>query len=142
MQTLFSFSPLQTERIAGTFAQSLCGGSVVAFTGGLGAGKTTFIRGLVRGLGNPADVSSPTYAIVNDYGGDPHIYHFDMYRVTSAEDLQSTGFFDYMDGKSVLLIEWSENIKDELPEHTIFVDLLPGATEDARIIQIREGEET
>lgn len=140
MRTFFSYSPAQTEHFAASFARSLSGGSVVAFTGGLGAGKTTFIRGLMRGLGNPAAVSSPTYAIVNDYGGDPPVYHFDMYRVSSAEDLHSTGFYDYLDGTAILLIEWSENIQDELPEDTIYVDLLPGASENARVIRIRKGE--
>ena len=141
MQTLFSFSPLQTERLAGSFAPSVPSGSVVALTGDLGMGKTTFVRGFVRGLGNAAPVSSPTFAIVNDYGGKPHLYHFDMYRVKTIEDLQSTGFFDYMNDDSILLIEWSENIRDALPENTIYVDISRGASDNARVIQIHKAEE-
>lgn len=91
-----SHSAAQTEEFACDFARGLHGGDVVAFRGGLGMGKTAFVRGALRGLGNTARVSSPTFALVNDYGGTPHIYHFDMYRVTDWDSLYSTGFFDYL----------------------------------------------
>ena len=142
MQTLFSYSPNQTERLAGAFALGVSGGTVVALTGDLGMGKTTFVRGFVRGLGNAASVSSPTFAIVNDYGGKPHLYHFDMYRVKTIEDLQSTGFFDYMNEESILLIEWSENIQDALPENTVYVDISCGMSDNARIIRIHKAGES
>ena len=140
MQTLFSYSPNQTERLAGAFALGVSGGTVVALTGDLGMGKTTFVRGFVRGLGNAASVSSPTFAIVNDYGGKPHLYHFDMYRVKTIEDLQSTGFFDYMNEESILLIEWSENIQEALPADAIQVTLQRGVTDTDRLITIEGGD--
>ena len=97
-------------------AQVLCGripsGSIVLFSGEMGAGKTAFVRGALKAYGNTAFVSSPTFALVNDYGGTPHIYHFDMYRVSDENDLYSTGFFDYAGPDSILFIEWSENIRD------------------------------
>ena len=101
----------ETEQLASEFAKELKCGDVVAFTGGMGAGKTAFVRGLAKGLGVSGEVSSPTYAIVNEYRGDPTLYHFDMYRVSSADDLFTTGYFDYLDqGDSILAVEWSENI--------------------------------
>ena len=105
----------------------------------MGAGKTAFVRGLAKGLGVSGEVSSPTYAIVNEYRGDPTLYHFDMYRVSSVEDLFTTGYFDYLDqGDSILAVEWSENITESLPEETIFVDMEP-LSEQERKIQIIGG---
>lgn len=102
----------------------LKGGDVIAYTGGLGAGKTTITRGISLGLGLGDEVTSPTFALVNEYRGEGlSLYHFDMYRITSAADLETTGFYDYMDGDSVIAVEWSENIADELPEGTIYIDI-------------------
>ena len=129
----------ETEQLASEFAKELKCGDVVAFTGGMGAGKTAFVRGLAKGLGVSGEVSSPTYAIVNEYRGDPTLYHFDMYRVSSADDLFTTGYFDYLDqGDSILAVEWSENITESLPEETIFVDMVP-LSEQERKIQIIGG---
>lgn len=129
----------ETEQLASEFAKELKCGDVVAFTGGMGAGKTAFVRGLAKGLGVSGEVSSPTYAIVNEYRGDPTLYHFDMYRVSSADDLFTTGYFDYLDqGDSILAVEWSENITESLPEQTIFVDMVP-LSEQERKIQIIGG---
>ena len=129
----------ETEQLASEFAKELKRGDVVAFTGGMGAGKTAFVRGLAKGLGVSGEVSSPTYAIVNEYRGDPTLYHFDMYRVSSVEDLFTTGYFDYLDqGDSILAVEWSENITESLPEETIFVDMEP-LSEQERKIQIIGG---
>ena len=85
-------------------------------------GKTAFVRGMAAGLGlDCTQVSSPTFALVNDYGGNPPLVHFDMYRINSWEDLYSTGFFDYLDAGAVLAVEWSENIENALPEQAIRV---------------------
>ncbi len=102
-------------------------------------GKTTFTRGLATGLGISDDVTSPTFALINEYQGSGVVlYHFDMYRVETMEDLYSTGFFDYLDGSSILAIEWSENIHSALPENTIYIDI--ALSEDGgRIITI-EGD--
>lgn len=124
----------ETEQLASEFAKELKRGDVVAFTGGMGAGKTAFVRGLAKGLGVSGEVSSPTYAIVNEYRGDPTLYHFDMYRVSSADDLFTTGYFDYLDqGDSILAVEWSENITESLPEQTIFVDMVPLSGQERKI---------
>ena len=112
MQQFFTHSPEQTEQVAAEFARCLRPGDVVAFTGGMGMGKTCFVRGLASVLCPQSGVSSPTFSLVNEYGGDTPLYHFDMYRVTSLDDLYSTGF---------LVIEWSENIVDALPDNTIWV---------------------
>lgn len=132
-----SHSEAETGKFGYTMAKDIPEGSVLAFTGGMGMGKTAFIRGFAEGKGNNSDVSSPTFALVHDYGGSPHLYHFDMYRVSTWEDLYSTGFFDYLDGKSILLIEWSENIEAALPEDTIFIDIAAGGEETERIITVR-----
>lgn len=129
-----------TLNIAWDFAQQLHGGDVVAFRGGMGMGKTVFTRGCVNAMGNDADVSSPTFAIVNDYGGKINLYHFDMYRVESWDSLYSTGFFDYLNDSSILFIEWSENIENVLPDNTITVDFSRGESDNDRIISISGGD--
>lgn len=118
-------SPNETIAFAKKIGAMLKGGEVIAYKGGLGAGKTTFTSGLAKGLGLDAEVTSPTFALVNEYSGEgkPTLYHFDMYRIEDADDLYATGFFDYLDGKSVLAIEWSENIEDSLPEDTITINI-------------------
>ena len=118
-------SPNETIAFAKKIGAMLKGGEVIAYKGGLGAGKTIFTSGLAEGLGLDAEVTSPTFALVNEYSGEgkPTLYHFDMYRIEDADDLYATGFFDYLDGKSVLAIEWSENIEDSLPEDTITINI-------------------
>lgn len=119
-----SSSPEETESFSADFAKKLSGGEVIAFLGNLGAGKTCFMRGLGRGLGFEGDVTSPTFSIVNEYrGGKFPIFHFDMYRISTFEDLYSTGFFDYFDQNGVIAIEWSENIADILNDDTIYVKI-------------------
>lgn len=122
MQKFITTTPEETESAAERLAAVLKGTEVIAMFGGLGAGKTAFARGLARGLGIDEGVSSPTFALVNEYSGKFPLYHFDMYRVTSWDDLYTTGFFDYMDS-GVMLIEWSENIEDFLPEEHITVHI-------------------
>ncbi len=102
-------------------------------------GKTAFVRGALKAYGNDSFVSSPTFSLVHDYGGNPKVYHFDMYRVTDIDDLYSTGFFDYLDDNSVLFIEWSENIISALPQNTVFVDITRGENEDDRKITVTGG---
>ena len=102
----------------------------------MGMGKTAFTRGLVLALGGGDVVSSPTFALVNEYDARLTVQHFDMYRVSGWDDLYSTGFFDYLDTDNVLVIEWSENIDGALPENTIYVHMEKGETETERIITI------
>lgn len=135
MNNIISKSTEDTEKIGELIAEKLCGNEVIALFGGLGMGKTAFTRGLCRGLGVNDGVSSPTFALVNEYHGKYNIYHFDMYRVTSWEDLYSTGFFDYLDN-GVLVIEWSENIEGALPENAIRINISKGEYDDERTFEI------
>ncbi len=140
MITRITHSTEETEEFASRIAKHLKGGTVVAFFGGLGMGKTAFTRGLARGMGIGCHVSSPTFAIVNDYGGSPPLVHFDMYKVESWDDLYSSGFFDYLDMGAVLAVEWSENIENALPEETVRVTIEKYGDENSRIITV-EGVE-
>ncbi len=135
-----SFSESDTLKIASDFASQLHGGDVVAFRGGMGMGKTVFVRGCASVLNVECDVSSPTFSIVNDYGGKFNVYHFDMYRVESWDSLYSTGFFDYLNENSILFIEWSENIENVLPENTITVEFTRGENDNERTITISGGD--
>ena len=137
-QQYLSHSAGETEQIAADFAAGLKSGDVIAYKGPMGAGKTAFTRGLCRGLGlDESQVSSPTFALVHQYGNGEHaLYHFDMYRVESYEDLYSTGFFDYLECGGVLVIEWSENIENALPENAVRIAISRGAAEDERVFQI------
>lgn len=116
-------SEQETEALGEALAKDLHPGDLLAFRGGLGAGKTAFIRGLARGLGVSGEVSSPTFALVHEYSGPTPLYHFDMYRVEDWQSLYSTGFFDYLDSGGILAVEWSENIENALPEETITVTI-------------------
>lgn len=136
MLRFLSSSAADTESIAEKLGKTLKSGAVIAYFGGLGMGKTAFTRGLAKGMGITADVSSPTFAIVNDYGGNPPLVHFDMYKVDTWDDLYSSGFFDYLDMGAVLAVEWSENIENALPEDTIRVIIEQGETDNQRIITI------
>ena len=100
MQRFVSHSVQDTEKIAAKLAEKLKGGEVIAFTGPMGMGKTAFTRGLVLALGGGDVVSSPTFALVNEYDARLTVQHFDMYRVSGWDDLYSTGFFDYLDTAS------------------------------------------
>lgn len=133
MIELISTSCEQTEQLGEKLAKTLSGTEIIAMFGNLGAGKTAFTRGLCRGLGVTNNVCSPTFAIVNEYAGKFRVFHFDMYRVSTLDDLHSTGYFDYLD-TGVLIIEWSENIETILPEDTIRVTITYGTAENERII--------
>ena len=128
----------ETEKLAAEFAKGLKAGDVVALTGELGAGKTTFTKAAAEGLGVTERLSSPTFTIVCEYGsGRLPLYHFDVYRVNDGDELFEIGFDDYIHGKGVCLIEWADLIKDMLPENTIYVNLSYGASENERIISIK-----
>ncbi len=132
-------SPEETIEFGKEIGAKLRGGDVIAFVGGLGAGKTTFTRGLAIGMGLGDEVTSPTFALVNEYRGKINLYHFDMYRIMNAESLETTGFYDYMSDDNVLAIEWSENIKDCLDRNTIYITI-NRIDDDTREIIIDGGE--
>ncbi len=127
-------SRLETESFAAEFAKTVEAGTVIAFEGDLGAGKTCFTSGFAKGMGYEGEVNSPTFAIVNEYlGGRLDIYHFDMYRVEGWDDLYTTGYFEYLEMGGVLMIEWSENIASALPEDTVKVTIETLSENERRI---------
>ena len=116
--------PEETEKIGAAIGKIIPAGTVLAYRGDLGAGKTAFTRGLARGLGFTEAVTSPTYTIVNEYlGGRLPLFHFDMYRLSSADDLFDIGWEDYLSRGGVCAVEWSEQVADALPEGTVYVTL-------------------
>ena len=132
-------SPEETERIGQALAQILTPGTVIAFEGDLGAGKTAFTRGLARGLGCGEPVTSPTYTIVNEYlSGKMPLFHFDMYRLTCADDLFDIGWDDYLDRGGICAVEWSENVAEAL-EDPILVSIRKTG-ENSRTITITGGD--
>ena len=132
-------SPQETEAVGHRLGQVLPAGAVIAYRGDLGAGKTAFTRGLARGLGYAEPVTSPTYTIVNEYlGGRLPLFHFDMYRLASSDDLWDIGWEDYLDWGGVCAVEWSENVADAL-ENPILITI-EKLGEDARQITIEGGE--
>ena len=117
-------SPEETEELGRRLAAVLTPGSVVAYTGDLGAGKTAFTRGLARGLGIEGGVTSPTFTIVNEYeGGRMPLFHFDMYRLGGEEELFDIGWDDYLARGGVCAVEWSEQTEDALPSNAIRVTI-------------------
>lgn len=135
-----SHSPEDTEHIGEELGRALSPGSVVAYCGGLGMGKTAFTRGLARGLGCTGRVTSPTFTIVNEYSGTVPLFHFDMYRLDSSDDLFDIGWEDYLTRGGVCAVEWSERVTDALPEDALWVDIARGSGENDRIITITGGE--
>ena len=127
----------ETEQLGQALAEHLGPGAVVAFTGDLGAGKTAFVRGLARGLGIPDRVTSPTFTIVNEYeGGRLPLFHFDMYRLASSEELFDIGWEDYLARGGVCAVEWSGNIEEALESDAIRVEIRRGDTDEQRRIEI------
>lgn len=129
----------ETEALGARIAQKLPDGSVVAFYGELGSGKTAFVRGMARGMGIAALVNSPTFTIVNEYIGPRSLFHFDMYRLGSADELFDIGWEDYLARGGVCAVEWSENVADafEGDEVTVTFRKLDDTT---REITIEGGE--
>ena len=135
-----SHSPEETEHIGEMLGRRLRPGTVVAYRGGLGMGKTAFTRGLARGLGCRGRVTSPTFTIVNEYEGPTPLFHFDMYRLSGSEDLFDIGWEDYLTRGGVCAVEWSERVDDAMPADTLWVDIARGTDESDRIITISGGE--
>ena len=136
-----SNSPAETEALGAALAGRLKPGAVVAFSGDLGAGKTAFVRGMARGLDICERVTSPTFTIVNEYeGGRLPLFHFDMYRLSSSDELCDIGWEDYLVRGGVCAVEWSENVSDALEGDCIRVDIRRGAHDNQRLIRIEGGD--
>ena len=126
-------SPVETEALGERIAKILTPGTVIAYCGDLGAGKTAFTRGLARGLGYREPVTSPTYTIVNEYlGGRLPLFHFDMYRLGSSDDLWDIGWEDYLERGGICAVEWSENVEDAM-ESAIWIRIEKTGEESRRI---------
>lgn len=137
--TYITNSPAETEALGEALGKILPAGTVLAYFGDLGAGKTAFTRGLARGLGYQDAVTSPTYTIVNEYlGGRLPLFHFDMYRLRSAEDLWDIGWEDYLGRGGVCAVEWSENVREAL-EGAVTVDI-QRLSENSRRITLEGGD--
>ena len=133
-------SPAETEAVGAALADKLSPGAVIAYRGDLGAGKTAFTRGLARGLGILDPVTSPTYTIVNEYlSGRLPLFHFDMYRLESAEELWDIGWEDYLQRGGVCAVEWSENVSDAM-ENAIVIRI-EKTGEESRKITIQGGND-
>ena len=128
-----SNSPAETEAVGIALGKTIKPGTVIAYRGDLGAGKTAFTRGLARGLGSTELVTSPTYTIVNEnLGGRMPLFHFDMYRLRCADDLWDIGWEDYLDRNGVCAVEWSENVEEAL-EGAVTVNIEKTGEESRRI---------
>ena len=131
-------SPQETESLGQKLGQILPAGTVIAYRGDLGAGKTAFTRGLARGLGITDPVTSPTYTIVNEYlGGRLPLFHFDMYRLHSADDLFDIGWDDYLERGGICAVEWSENVEEAMEDPLIVTIHKTG--EESRKITLEGG---
>lgn len=122
MITYESNNLAETEAVAAEIAKELKNGGFLALYGGMGAGKTSFVRGLVRELCPECLdlVHSPTFAIVNEYrGNEISVFHFDLYRLTDEDDLYSTGFYDYVEQGALVITEWSELFESSIPKDAI-----------------------
>ena len=137
--TFLTNSPAETEAVGAALGKIIPAGTVIAYRGDLGAGKTAFTRGLARGLGCSELVTSPTYTIVNEYlGGRLPLFHFDMYRLASSDDLWDIGWEDYLERGGVCAVEWSENVADAMEDAiTVTIDKLG---EESRRITMEGGD--
>ena len=137
-----SHSTAETEAAGEALARRLRPGTVLAYQGGLGMGKTAFTRGLARGLGCEGRVTSPTFTIVNEYEGRIPLFHFDMYRLPDADALFDIGWEDYLGRGGVCAVEWSEQVEDALPEDTVWVRIRRSPeNDDWRIISVEGVDE-
>ena len=138
MSEFITHSRKETVSFAERFSKTLKNGDVIAFFGDLGAGKTAFVSGISKGLGC-SEAYSPTFAIVNEYNGEIPLVHFDMYRISTWDDLESTGYFDYLERDCIICIEWSENIVNALPGDCINITISKLENENDRKIVITGG---
>ncbi len=137
MEEYHSNSPEETAQLGAMLSRGLPAGSVVAFSGDLGAGKTVFVRGMAEGLGIQTRVTSPTFTIVNEYeGGRLPLFHFDLYRLSCADELFDIGWEDYLDRGGICAVEWSERAETMLGPDCVRVDIRRGRDDHDRIIRI------
>lgn len=134
-----SFSPEETEKIGFEFGQAAKKGDIFCLSGDLGAGKTVFTKGFAKGLGVEDYVTSPTFTLINEYDGRLKLYHFDVYRLSSEDDMYDLGYDEYLFGDGVCLIEWPERIMGLLPDYAVFIEIKRNYEKDDsfRTIEVR-----
>lgn len=140
MQQFYTHDAAETEALGEAMAKQLRGGEILACYGDLGMGKTAFTRGLARGLGYYGRVTSPTFTIVNEYEGRIPLFHFDMYRLSGADELFDIGWEDYLDRGGICIVEWSERVRDAIPDNAIAIRFCRGEDENSRIITVEGGD--
>ena len=136
MRQIVSASPAETRALARRLSRCLVGGDVLLLQGDLGAGKTEFVKGLAEGLQVTDLVTSPTFTLLNVYHGAMPLYHFDLYRLEDAEELDNIGFEEFLGGDGVAVIEWPDRFPAEMPLEHIRVELLPRANDQERVVRI------
>ncbi len=134
----FTYSEEETAALGVNLSKKLKKGSVFSLDGEMGTGKTAFVKGVMKGLGYSGEVTSPTFALCHCYETDPVVYHYDLYRLTDADDIFSAGLFDCCDGNSVVFIEWAKEL-DELGDEIKTVSFSYGENENERIIETEDG---
>jgi len=138
---IISHGPAQTFEVARELLAGLRPGTVLAFHGQLGAGKTCFIQGLAKAMGVERAVSSPTFTLINEYHGSMPLYHIDLYRISGPDEALGLGLEEYLESDGVTAIEWAERVNELLPATTIHIRMRPGEAETDRIIQVERGED-
>ena len=132
-----SFSTEDTKKIAAGIAKKAKAGDIFCLNGDLGVGKTQFAKGFAEGLGIKQDITSPTFTIVHEYsGGRLHLYHLDVYRINSSDEMFHIGCDEMFFGSGVCVIEWAERIKDIIPKGAVFISIERGESENHRVIRI------
>jgi tRNA threonylcarbamoyladenosine biosynthesis protein TsaE len=140
MSIYANITEAELRGLAARIAAGLAPGSVIALTGGLGAGKTVFAKAVAEALGVTETVTSPTFTIIKEYGsGRLPFYHFDVYRIEVPDETEMAGFAEYFFGRGVSVVEWANNIAGYMPESAIRVDIAYGEAPDTRTVTVREG---
>lgn len=140
-ERLETYDPKATEVLGEKMGREAKAGEIYCLSGDLGVGKTVFTKGFAKGLGISEYVTSPTFAIVNEYAGRLPLYHFDVYRISCEEEMEDTGYEDYFYGEGVCLVEWAELVKGLIPEDAVWITIEKDYTkdnDDYRLITVRQ----
>lgn len=136
LKEFITYSPQQTFELGQRIGEKSLPGTVICLSGEMGAGKTAFTQGIVKGIGIEDYVTSPTYTLVNEYYGDIPVYHFDVFRIEDVEELDEIGFDEYLYGQGVVIIEWPSQILESLPKEYLWISIDKGEKEDQRILKL------
>ena len=123
--TVYSHSEEETQAIGAIMGSIMTAGDIIGLSGELGAGKTCIARGIAKGMGisRHYHITSPTFTLINEYPGQVPLYHMDMYRLSDSSDANDVGYYDYLGGKGIVVVEWAEKIADALPAHAFHITI-------------------